>query len=329
MRRRLAAALVGAAALLLLAGFGATPAQRVAWLKPWSAWTTGLENDLDAAATFPKKTAGASALFTRLAGCENAARRVPAAPRDFAAIERLDADVCAKAMRAARDGRAALAGDGAVADRYPDSLGEASDAYSELLDVAWKALFFNRPIPTQRRVTGASRIEPTLSRVAARVYELTQPVEVRCWSKRDWPQAVAESDAWYGDKDTPDLLDGFAEPDDRRIHLPQADCGPLTVYLYGDPTSIGRYTLAYTVGTLVHEAAHIAHPDASEAVTECHGLQHVAAGARALGVPAADAASLARLYWKTIYPDEPDEYITPRCRAGGPLDETPNDGVWP
>ncbi len=236
--------------------------------------------------------------------------------------------MCAKVERAAAAGRDLLAG-GTDGGDYSDAVETAYDAYDGLLDATWKALFFNRPLPVRGGLADGSRIEPALSRAAARALRLAKPVEVRCWSARDWLQAVAESDAWYGDKDSPLDLDGFAEPDDRRVHIPQAICGPLARALHGDG-GVSLHDLAYSIGTLVHEATHIAHPDASEAVTECYGMQKVDAGALALGFPAAQARRLADYYWAEIYRhEEASGYATGRCRENGPLDQSPHDGVWP
>jgi hypothetical protein len=309
----LAAGLVSAG----LAG-ASTPSVRLAWLKPWSAWTTDLQDDLDAA----EKARVPPAVITRLETCDRMTQRVPVPPADFRQLAGLDVSVCQKVNYAATLGVPLRPG-------FTNAVNDAYDAYDHLLDVTWRALFFNRPLPVRGGLGPESRIEPRLSRVAQSVWGLAKPVEVRCWSATDWKQTVDESNAWYGDKDSPADLDGFAEPDDRRIHLPQTICAPLARLLYGDG-AVSTDALAYSIGTLTHEATHIARPDGSEAVTECHGMQKVDAGALALGLPAARAREIADYYWRTIYlHEEAAGYFTKKCRPNGPLDLTPGDGVWP
>lgn len=79
---------------------------------------------------------------------------------------------------------------------------------------------------------------------------------------------------------------------------------------------------------LAHETHHIAGID-SEALATCDGLQDVDHLARLLGAERRYARSLAVTYWERVYPQEPDEYRTPACGPGLPLDRTPSDGVWP
>jgi hypothetical protein len=82
------------------------------------------------------------------------------------------------------------------------------------------------------------------------------------------------------------------------------------------------------VHVLTHEARHLA-GDRSEAETECRAMQSDADVARHLGATAEQARALAATYATTVYPRMPSDYRTPDCRAEGPLDRTPDDGVWP
>jgi hypothetical protein len=44
--------------------------------------------------------------------------------------------------------------------------------------------------------------------------------------------------------------------------------------------------------------------------------------------PAGGVAGLAAAYWHDLYPLMPDDYRSPECRSGGPLDEQLADAPW-
>lgn len=81
------------------------------------------------------------------------------------------------------------------------------------------------------------------------------------------------------------------------------------------------------VHVLSHEARHMAGVTA-EAVAECQAMQRDAQTARLLGARPDQAALLAVAYWRLVYPQMPDDYRSPDCRAGGPLDERLPDAPW-
>jgi len=58
-------------------------------------------------------------------------------------------------------------------------------------------------------------------------------------------------------------------------------------------------------------------------------MQDVRQLAETLGASRAYAARLATAYWTQLYPGQPREYRTGRCRNGGSLDSDPESDVWP
>jgi hypothetical protein len=96
----------------------------------------------------------------------------------------------------------------------------------------------------------------------------------------------------------------------------QADC----------PHAIFEDVLA--VHTLAHESWHL-HGERSESVTECHALQTTATAATLLGADPGAAEATATYALRRLYPNLPDEYRTPWCVDGGPMDIRPTDPHWP
>jgi hypothetical protein len=93
----------------------------------------------------------------------------------------------------------------------------------------------------------------------------------------------------------------------------------------------GYAAYALALLTLTHESTHLTGVT-DEAVTNCYGMQRVAAAARAFGDDAVDAQSIAEWlywgYWSTV-PGLNLAYYTSSCRPDTELNLTPNDGVWP
>ena len=95
---------------------------------------------------------------------------------------------------------------------------------------------------------------------------------------------------------------------------------------------------------MLHESIHLldltagksldpaATPQLAESRAHCLGMQIIARVAVALGASADDAESMTRYFLERVYPlrkaENPD-YWSPDCKADGPLDQTPDDGVWP
>lgn len=91
------------------------------------------------------------------------------------------------------------------------------------------------------------------------------------------------------------------------------------------------FDTAEALQTLVHESIHL-RGDPVEAEAECYGMQYLAYAAQQLGDTPDDAAAIAQYYATQLYPQRRTEspaYWSPECRAGGALDLTPNDGIWP
>jgi hypothetical protein len=98
--------------------------------------------------------------------------------------------------------------------------------------------------------------------------------------------------------------------------LAQADC----------PQAIFEDVLA--VHTLAHESWHL-RGETSESVAECKALQTTATAAMLLGADDRAAQAVATYALLRLYPNLPDEYRTPLCGNGGPMDLRPTDPHWP
>ncbi len=130
-----------------------------------------------------------------------------------------------------------------------------------------------------------------------------------------------------------DLLDlsshqGFVSHDHGDVAQLRRDvCNDLAGWLLtgsGAPTS----AQAIAMHVVVHEAMHVA-GDFDEASAECHAMQHDAQAAVLFGASPANASRLVTLYATATYPHMPDEYRSGGCVAGGALDLSPGDGVFP
>jgi hypothetical protein len=113
------------------------------------------------------------------------------------------------------------------------------------------------------------------------------------------------------------------------------------------PPSVGTreyFNYVFAIETLAHEAIHlldftagnsiqpVATPQLAESRADCLGMQAIARVAVALGAATDDAKSMTRYFFERVYPlrkTENPDYWSPECKAGGTLDLTPTDGVWP
>jgi hypothetical protein len=57
-------------------------------------------------------------------------------------------------------------------------------------------------------------------------------------------------------------------------------------------------------------------------------MQRDAWAAALLGASPQEAVDLARSYWRTIYPQMPDDYSSGQCAPGQPLDEHLTNAPW-
>jgi hypothetical protein len=109
-------------------------------------------------------------------------------------------------------------------------------------------------------------------------------------------------------------------------HIKWEQCGLLRKYLRSSKRHPSIEQLE-AVHVLTHEAVHTSGVK-SESVTECKAVQRDAQMARLLGASDAEAKALAWIYWRTIYPQMPDDYRDAGCGPGGALDEALPTSPW-
>lgn len=179
-----------------------------------------------------------------------------------------------------------------------------------------------RDLPVQGGTTEKSRVEPKLSRIGSSL--VGEKIEVRCWSDRDWQQLIEDREE--GSSPVYAGVAGEGGP----VDLAPEACTPLVGFSYERLPKDGRarVALAYAIGVLAHELEHV-RGEMDEPTAECHGMQRLAGVARKLGLSAAEARRLARVYWTEVYPDSDRDYRTPECRDDGELDLRPRSSVWP
>jgi hypothetical protein len=208
-----------------------------------------------------------------------------------------------------------------------DAVAKGSEAFIEANKSLDAALVWNKHLPKTGGVTAQSRIEPLFSRVASTVAQ--RPLEIRCWSSRDWSNVLAEFRVWAPGRFDPA---GFVPDFDLgRANLDPWTCRHLDALAYRHAHPRGgeaQLDLAYAVQILSHETQHLVSPG-TEAETECYGMQALTRVARSLGASAAYARVLARRFWEDGYALNTPAYKTKLCRNGGPLDAHPASNVWP
>jgi hypothetical protein len=112
----------------------------------------------------------------------------------------------------------------------------------------------------------------------------------------------------------------------RRTVVALSACDALSGWLASDRRTPSRDQVI-AVHVLTHEAMHMA-GETSEARAECFAVQRDARLARALGDTPEQALALARQYWRTVYPQLPDDYRSGDCAPGGVLDQHLPDAPW-
>jgi hypothetical protein len=117
--------------------------------------------------------------------------------------------------------------------------------------------------------------------------------------------------------------DGIPE---RKTLIKHEQCNDLNSYLNSNKLHPSAAQIL-AVHVLTHESMHMS-GTTSEAVAECHAMQHDTAMAEDLGAPAAAAHALAVTYWRTVYPYMPDGYTSADCKPGGALDLHLPDAPW-
>jgi hypothetical protein len=89
-----------------------------------------------------------------------------------------------------------------------------------------------------------------------------------------------------------------------------------------------EFKAGWAAHTLAHEAFHL-RGFQDEGVTECYALQNTAFVAEQLGVPTQEARNIQAWLFVKGYPNEPEEYRSPQCYDGGPLDLRPQSPQFP
>jgi hypothetical protein len=117
--------------------------------------------------------------------------------------------------------------------------------------------------------------------------------------------------------------DGVPE---RATLIKRAPCKNLARYLRSNHDRPDEAQVL-AVHVLTHEAMHMA-GITDEARAECLAMQQDARTARLLGASPDEAVVLARRYWRTVYPQMPDRYVSAECRPGGELDQFWPDAPW-
>jgi hypothetical protein len=107
-------------------------------------------------------------------------------------------------------------------------------------------------------------------------------------------------------------------------HLDRVD---FTCIERGD-CGFAQFNAAWAAHTLAHESFHLRGYE-DEGVAECYALQNTAFVAERLGVPTRQALELQAWVYKRGYPNEPTEYQSAGCYAGGPLDLRPQQTSFP
>ncbi len=192
------------------------------------------------------------------------------------------------------------------------------------------SLLVRTALPKVGGKVAKSRVEPRLSRVVStHVYKSPGDagVEVRCWSPRHWRLVRKEWGAYIGTGD----FEGFASGE-TQINLSPRVCSALALFVYDRARPTSGWSLGMTaasIGILSHEAQHLIDGFASEAETECRGMQSIRAVARLLGGSDYYANGIAETYWTYLYPRNSPDYRTGACRDGGPLDNRPGSSTWP
>ena len=113
---------------------------------------------------------------------------------------------------------------------------------------------------------------------------------------------------------------------ERRTVIALSACDALSGWLTSDRRTPSRDQVI-AVHVLTHEAMHMA-GERNEARAECLAVQRDAQLARALGDTPEQALALARQYWRTVFPQLPDDYRSGACAPGGAFDQHLPDPGW-
>jgi hypothetical protein len=161
-----------------------------------------------------------------------------------------------------------------------------------------------------------------------------KPTVVICVTTERWKEIRPREDT---DGMVPMVRDGFGWKTGNVIYFSPVMCNVISEYLlqHGpNPIVSFRYdsaTYDWAILTLAHEAIHV-WGEVNEAKTNCWALQRENYTAERLGATPAEAASITKDTASSYYPwlekNQPD-YWSAECRAGGKMDMTPSDGMFP
>ena len=184
-----------------------------------------------------------------------------------------------------------------------------------------------RPLPVIAGPTAASHVDPKFSRIAAALAH--RAVEVRCWSRRDWPRVIHEETAY-----TLHHIDAhaiaFAPVLGSRDNLSPKVCERLEALAYDHsfPTdAFDELAVAQAVVALAHEPQH-SRGVVVESQAECYAIQLIRGTAIELGASPEYAAGLQQLFWQN-YDHELPSYRSTKCRNGGAYDLHPESPAFP
>ncbi len=173
-------------------------------------------------------------------------------------------------------------------------------------------------------------LEAALSEPAARAADIDPP-PIDCVAPADW-QAIVDEVGTPADLE----LGGVVRAGDPTILLAPVTCLSLDgvprapelpcLVDVRDRCRAGSTEAAIGLATLAHEAQHVDGVQ-DEAVADCRALQRVDDVARALGVPADQAAQIGAFVRHLRI--TPDEYRSDECRPGGDLDLEPDTPAFP
>jgi hypothetical protein len=112
-------------------------------------------------------------------------------------------------------------------------------------------------------------------------------------------------------------------------------CDALRHFKHVDFSCLDRHTCAFkqfeagwAAHTLAHESFHL-RGFRDEGVTECYAMQNTAFVANQLGLAPRIAHELQQWIYDRGFRNEPEDYQSPLCYAGGPLDLSPETPTFP
>jgi hypothetical protein len=310
----------------------------LSWLRGYARWSERLRRDIGAAAEHPPTPAvdrsGADvyeAAVQQLESCERRYRDYVGEPPKAALRHPagLALKACQGHAHAEQTYLAAVGHDGRSSLAAAETETELASQDLIVAEIEFKRTFlWNRPVPHVGGITAKSRIEPFFGRVATPI--AGRPVQIGCWSSRDWPKVLAELDIMdFGQLEPKGFVMQMVTS--QRANLSPATCASLVRLAYRQfypRAGFDFYEMADAVETLSHEIQHLV-DFRNEADTECYAMQSVEQVARGLGAPRTYARALAVEYWTYWYPTNDPEYSTDHCHDGGPLDAHPEITRWP